>query len=62
MVVIGLPATPVARVMQDRVGTPSIRTVQAPHWPSPQPYLLPVNPKSSRSTQRSMRSGWTSSR
>src|SRR5262252_1135358 len=36
--------------MQDRVGFPSINTVQAPHWPSPQPYLLPVKSRSSRKT------------
>ena len=54
MVVIGLPATLEAAVTHERVGAPSTRTVQAPHWPSPQPYLLPVNPKSSRRTQRSI--------
>jgi hypothetical protein len=41
MVVIGLPAVAVAGVRQERTGLPSSRTVQAPHWPSPQPYLVP---------------------
>src|SRR5258708_6843605 len=35
---------------QDLVASPSISTVQAPHSPSPQPYLLPVRLKSLRST------------
>src|SRR2546430_11290614 len=30
---------------------PSIRTVQAPHWPSPQPYLVPVRSVCSRRTE-----------
>src|SRR5215471_13478722 len=50
MVVIDLPATAETGRTQDRRGAPSSRTVQAPHWPSPQPYLEPVKPKSSRST------------
>src|SRR4029079_11246257 len=37
-------------VMQERTGCPSSRTVQAPHWPSPQPYLLPVRCRSFRNT------------
>ncbi len=55
MVVICLPATADTRVMQERTGAPSIKTVQAPHWPSPHPYLVPVSSSSSRSTQSSMR-------
>src|SRR5438105_2140853 len=39
-----------AQVSQERVGTPSTNTVQAPHWPSPQPYLAPVKSRSSRNT------------
>ena len=38
-------------------GWPSIRTVQAPQRPSPQPYFAPVRPRSSRSTLSSVRSG-----
>ena len=37
-------------VMQDRCAFPSIKTVQAPHCPSPQPYLLPVKSSCSRNT------------
>src|SRR6185437_13754752 len=45
---------------QDRVGTPPRCTVQAPHWPMPQPYLVPMSPIVSRSTQSSGVSGSTS--
>ena len=38
---------------QERVATPSICTVQAPHWAMPQPYLVPVRPSCSRSTHSS---------
>ena len=41
---------------QERMGAPSSKTVQAPHWPSPQPYLVPVRLRSSRSTLRRVRS------
>src|SRR4051812_11774817 len=44
-------------VMHDRVAFPSISTVQAPHWPSPQPYLVPVMSRSSRNTLSRLRSG-----
>ena len=40
-------------VMQDRVATPSICTVQAPHSAMPQPNFVPVMPSTSRNTQRS---------
>src|SRR5258708_4243319 len=53
MVVIGLPATAATGIEQDRVGTPSIWTVQAPHCAMPQPNLVPVRPMVSRSTHRS---------
>src|SRR5260370_21420379 len=36
--------------MHDRVATPSICTVQAPHCAMPHPNLVPVMPKTSRST------------
>ena len=36
-VVILLSPTPETGVMQERTARPSICTVQAPHWPSPQP-------------------------
>src|SRR6202140_1906330 len=53
MVVICLPATAATGIEQERVATPSICTVQAPHCAMPQPYLVPVMPIVSRNTQRS---------
>src|SRR5579863_2569246 len=53
------PSVPI-RTWHDRVGTPSICTVQAPHWAIPQPYLVPVSPIVSRNTQSSGVSGSTS--
>src|SRR5215475_5745892 len=53
MVVIFLLATEFNGTWQERVATPSMCTVQAPHWAMPQPYLVPVMPSVSRSTQRS---------
>ena len=50
MVVIGFRAASPTGVMQERRGDPPSRTVQAPHWPSPQPYLLPTRSRSSRKT------------
>ena len=49
MVVIFMPATLAAGVMQARIGVPSNRTVQAPHWPMPQEYFVPVMFSLSRS-------------
>src|SRR5262245_17806808 len=48
-----LPATSRTGVMHERTAWPSIKTVHAPHSPSPQPYFVPVNCKSSRSTSSS---------
>ncbi len=45
MVVIFAPAAAAAGMEQERVAAPSISTVQAPHWPSPQPYFVPVRSK-----------------
>src|SRR6266436_5778441 len=50
MVVIDFPTPALTWTWQERRGAPSIKTVHAPHCPSPQPYLLPVRPSSSRST------------
>src|SRR6266571_6468863 len=50
IVVICFPAARATWVMHERVATPSISTVHAPHWPSPQPYLLPVKSRSLRKT------------
>src|SRR5207244_12053161 len=57
MVVIFLPTARVACRKQDLTETPSISTVQAPHWPMPQPYFVPVRPIESRSTHNSGVSG-----
>src|SRR2546428_2654614 len=57
MVVIFLPTARVACRKQDLTATPSISTVQAPHWPLPQPYFVPVRPIESRSTHNSGVSG-----
>ena len=54
---MALPATAETGVMQERVGSPSTRTVHEPHMPMPQPNFVPVRPSSSRSTQSRMRSG-----
>ena len=40
-------------VMQERVATPSICTVQAPHKAAPQPNFVPVIPSTSRNTHSS---------
>ena len=44
MVTIFLAPTAFTGTWQERVATPSICTVQAPHWAMPQPYLVPVRP------------------
>ena len=47
-----LPAQLPTFSSQDFSGVPSIHTVHAAQISTPQPYLVPVNPSSSRSTQR----------
>ena len=42
-------------VWHEVTGLPSTSTVQARHWPSPQPYFVPVRPRSSRRTSSSVR-------
>src|SRR6266403_1282823 len=39
--------------VQDRTDFPSMSTVQAPHWPRPQPNLGPCSPRLSRKTYKS---------
>src|SRR5215475_380272 len=48
MVTTFLPATDPTSVWHERCAVPSMCTVQAPHSPAPQPYLVPVNPTWSR--------------
>src|SRR5262245_26591305 len=52
MVVIASVAfTELMGMVQERSTSPLMWTEQAPHWAMPQPYLVPVNPSCSRSTQ-----------
>src|SRR5712691_4294293 len=37
-------------VTQERTARPPMRTVQAPHWASPQPNFAPLSPRSLRRT------------
>src|SRR5262245_48196702 len=53
MVVTDLPATSLMLVWQERIALPSMWTVQAPHKPEPQPNLVPVSLRCSRTTQSS---------
>ena len=50
MVVTFLPATLETGVMQERVASPLMCTVQAPHSAMPQPNFVPVMSRVSRST------------
>src|ERR1051325_3563490 len=60
MVVTFLPATAEIGVTQERTGWPSTCTVHAPHCAMPQPYLVPVRLRFSRTTHSSGTSGATS--
>ena len=51
MVVIFLPTAAESGVWQERAGAPSRWTVQAPQSAMPQPNLVPVRPRWSRTTQ-----------
>src|ERR1041384_3912764 len=51
MVVTDLPATSLMLVWQERTALPSTCTVHAPHRPEPQPNLVPVSLRCSRTTQ-----------
>src|SRR5438093_8962229 len=57
MVVVGVPTARPAGNEQERTARPFISTVQAPHWPMPHPYLVPVSPIESRRTHSSGVSG-----
>src|SRR6266699_6785711 len=52
MVVICLLAAALTLVEQERAGSPFRCTVQAPHSAMPQPYLVPVMSRWSRSTHK----------
>src|SRR6266849_5190495 len=60
IVVIFLPATLETGVMQERVASPLMCTVQAPQSAMPQPNFVPVMFRVSRKTQSSGMSGLTS--
>src|SRR5438105_866077 len=57
IVVMALPCAAATGKEQERTGCPPTCTVQAPHAAIPQPYFVPVRPRSSRSTQSSGVSG-----
>src|SRR6186713_2182465 len=60
MVVTGLSPTALTGTWQERTGSPSRCTVQAPHNAMPHPNFVPVRPSESRSTQSRGVSGSTS--
>src|SRR5262249_31142563 len=60
MVVIAARPTLETGTWHERVASPFMCTVHAPHCATPQPYLVPVSPSASRSTQRSGVSAATS--
>src|SRR5262249_61088105 len=60
MVVTFLPLTLEMGVLQERVGSPLMCTVQAPHRAMLQPNFVPVRFRVSRSTHSSGMSGLTS--
>ena len=57
MVVTFMPSAAETGVWQARTAAPSRWIVQAPQAATPQPYLVPVSPSSSRRYQRSGISG-----
>src|SRR5262249_58556593 len=61
IVVICFPSASLTGTHHERIATPSMCTVQAPHWAMPQPYLVPVSPIVSRNTHSSGVLGSTSS-
>src|SRR5262245_32817660 len=61
IVVTLLLATSPTWTLQDRMASPSTRTVQAPHCAMPQPNFVPVMPSSSRMIQSNGISASTSS-
>jgi hypothetical protein len=43
--------TSLTAIEQERCTSPLMCTAQAPHWATPQPYLVPVRPTCSRRAQ-----------
>src|SRR6266496_4250959 len=48
------PSQSTANIRQALTETPSTKIVHAPHSPSPQPYLVPINPSPSRIIARAL--------
>ena len=57
MVVTKLPSSAEIGTRQQRTALPSTWTMQAPQWPVPQPYLVPVRLEASRSAHSKGRRG-----
>src|SRR5258708_33263409 len=51
--ILSVGLTALTGTEQERITSPLICTEQAPHWATPQPYLVPVSPTCSRMTHRS---------
>ena len=51
--ILSVDLTSFTRIEQERCTSPLMCTEQAPHWPIPQPYLVPVRPSCSRNTHNS---------
>src|SRR5215475_12927578 len=60
MVVMAYPSACTASIRQERAGTPSMSTVQAPHTPCSQPACAPVSNKRSRRQSSRLMRGSTS--
>src|SRR5215471_18207995 len=56
-VVISWPSIATPRARHESTGRPSTNTAQHPHSPNSQPCFVPVSPRSSRSTSRSVLCG-----
>src|SRR3972149_11422011 len=62
MVTTSRPLQSAANSRQELSDAPSTRMVQAPHSPSPQPYLVPVRPSTSRSRFSALKADGTATR
>ena len=62
MVVTAAPSTLTASFRQLLMRWPSTSTVQAPHWPWSQPFLMPVRSARSRSRSSKVTQGSISAR
>src|SRR5262245_5965354 len=50
--ILSLCFTSLTSIEHERCTSPLMCTEHAPHWPMPQPYLVPVSPACSRKAQR----------